>query len=88
MKCKCEVPELQVSALSTGARVDLLAVLSLTDEVPQVTDTVTAVLGLGGFLVFRLGHPQYLVVTETLKHPQVQLCPGDALSLVWDCNPS
>ena len=39
-----------MSALSTGAGVDLLTVLSLTDEVPQVTQAVGAVLGLLGLL--------------------------------------
>ena len=42
------VPELELPTLSTGAGVDLPAVLPLTDEVPQVTQAVGAVLGLLG----------------------------------------
>ena len=52
-----------MSAPSTGTRVDLLAVLSLTDEVPQVTDTVGAVLG--GVLVFRLSHLHSNILTNS-----------------------
>ena len=44
------VPELELPTLSTGAGVDLPAVLPLTDEVPQVTQAVGAVLGLLGLL--------------------------------------
>ena len=39
-----------MATLSTGTRVDLLTVLFLTDEVPQVTQAVGAVLGLLGLL--------------------------------------
>ena len=47
-----------MSTLSTGAGVDLTAVLLLTDDVPEVTDTVGTVLGLGlgSFTVFTLRH--------------------------------
>ena len=45
-----------MSALGTGAGVDLPAVLSLTEQVPQLADTVGAVLRLPGFVVSSLGH--------------------------------